>query len=239
MPSDDTDEGPTAEYEYTIDVEGDVLAMTPYRRGVNAFLRWEYAGDEGRRGGVTADGLFVADAERYVRDEDVATLPLPEALHEDVLSDLERLRSEGVEEQLSSEEAEAFEQDKRVFERAREILEAGDRPTVDETEAHTIEVELGDRMKEVTLRAVEHEGLAEVRVQVDDLEGYSPRYELGERILTLPAMGTWRFTQQIEVPAATADALLDDLTRLQEQLNARREAYDDAVERARDEIIGE
>lgn len=228
----------TEDHEYETEVEGRRLAMTPYRRGANAFLRWRYGDRTGDRGGVTADGRFVFDVEDYVeRDGDAETAPLPDEVHGAVLEELETIRDEGVAAELGDEAAEAFQQDKRIFERAREILADEEPPSVDDCEVHGMTVQVGDRSLDVELQAVEREGIAEVLVTADDLEGFAPTYELGERWLTLPAMGNYGFTNRVEVPEAVAEALLSDLTRLQEQLNARREAYDEAVERARDEVL--
>jgi hypothetical protein len=225
-------------FEYETETDGETLHMTPYRSGVNAYLRWRYGDRSGDRGGVTADGRFVFDVRAYVQDGgDAETAPLDAEVHESVLEELETLRDEGVAEELGDEAASAFAEDKRIFERAREILAEEDGPVVDDFEPYELAVEVGDRTLEVELRAVEHEGLAEVRVTADGLEGYAPTYELGEGWLTLPAMGSYGFTNRIEVPDDVAEPLLDDLTTLQEQLNARRKAYDDAVERARDEVL--
>ncbi|MDY6780037.1 MAG: hypothetical protein SV760_05745 [Halobacteria archaeon] len=234
-----TDKG----YSYEVDSEGVVLRMEPFRRGADVYVRWEMESEEGRkrrgeRGGLTEDDVLILDVNEYMRsDGEAETVLVPSETAEEVREEVEGLRDTGIEETLTDEEAEAFETDRTVILRAREILEDEGVPTVSEYGSY--EFEEGEGERSISLRAEPHQGIAEVAVEIgeaEDATGYSPKHDLGSNRLTLPPVGDWGVTTEIEVPEGIADDLLDDLSSLQEELNQKREAYNDAVRRAKEEV---
>jgi hypothetical protein len=233
------------EYDYEYETEDGVLRLGAYRNAFNAYVRWDLELDDGETevdrsgelGGLTRDGMLVLDIQEYVRSNgDAETVALPDEAVEALREDLSGIREE-IGEEMTDDEREAFEDDKRVILRAREILEQEGTPSVDETDEYVFERDTdgpGDG-EEVTLTAEPRDGVAEVAVETRGVEGYSPTYDLGSGVLSLPA-DDWGISREIEVPDGVAESLLDDLMTLQEQLNERKEAYHDAVRRAREEV---
>ncbi|MFP4188936.1 MAG: hypothetical protein ACLFR5_05970 [Halobacteriales archaeon] len=229
------------DYDYEYETDDGVLRLGAYRNAFNAYVRWSIEindGDgsvdrSGELGGLTQDGMLVLDIEEYVRTNGGSeTAALPDEAVESLREDLAEIREE-IGEEMTDDEREAFEDDKRVILRAREILEEEGTPEVDDTEEYMFENDDGE---EVVLRAEPRDGVAEVSVETRGVDGYAPKYDLGSGVLTLP-VNDWGVTRQIDVPEEVSEALLDDLMELQEGLNERREAYHDAVRRAREEVL--
>lgn len=194
-------------------------------------MRWELGDRSGEFGGLTSDGLFVLDVEEYVTSGGSSdTVSIPEEAVETLTRELEDVRDE-IGKDMTDEERRIFEEDKQVFLRAREILTEEGVPEVDEFGTY----ELDDEGNTVSLRAEEHEGVAEVSVEAPGVTGYSPKYDLGEGVLSLP-INDWGVSKELDVPEEIAESLLSDLRDLQRQLNERREAYTEAVERAHKEL---
>ena len=234
------------EYDYEYETDNGVLRLGAYRNAFNAYVRWsleiddgdDYIDRSGELGGLTQDGMLVLDIEEYVRSNgDAETAALPDEAIEALRQDLAEIRNE-IGEEMTDDEREAFEDDKQVILRAREILAEEGTPDVDETDEYVFERDTdgpGDG-DEVVLSAEPRDGVAEVAVETRGVEGYSPTYDLGSGVLSLPA-DDWGITREIDVPDDVAESLLDDLMEVQEQLNERKEAYHDAVRRAREEIL--
>jgi hypothetical protein len=234
------------EYDYEYETDNGVLRLGAYRNAFNAYVRWsleiddgdDYIDRSGELGGLTQDGMLVLDIEEYVRSNgDAETVALPDEAIEALRQDLAEIRNE-IGEEMTDDEREAFEDDKQVILRAREILAEEGTPDVDETDEYVFERDTdgpGDG-DEVVLSAEPRDGVAEVAVETRGVEGYSPTYDLGSGVLSLPA-DDWGITREIDVPDDVAESLLDDLMEVQEQLNERKEAYHDAVRRAREEIL--
>jgi hypothetical protein len=225
------------DYDYSYETEEGTVRLGAYRNAFNAYVRWEFEDRSGELGGLTEDGMLVLDIQEYVRSNgESETVALPDEAVERLEEDLAEIREE-IGEEMTEDEKEAFEDDKRIILRAREILAEEKTPKVDETEEYVFEREDGrGNVEEVRVRAEPRDGVAEVAVETRGAEGYSPMYDLSKGVMSLPA-DDWGISREIDVPDAVADSLLDDLKRLQEQLNKRREAYHEAVERARREIV--
>gem|GEM_PF-2554803 len=234
------------EYDYEYETEDGVLRLGAYRNAFNAYVRWRlevHDGEDevnrsGELGGLTRDGMLVLDIQGYVRSNgDAETVALPDEAVEDLRDDLSEIREE-IGDEMTDDEREAFEDDKKVILRAREILEDEGTPSVDETDEYVFvpETDGDEDGDEVTLRAKPRDGVAEVAVETRAVEGYAPKYDLGSGVLSLPA-DDWGIAREIQVPEDVAEPLLDDLMELQEGLNERKEAYHDAVRRARDEVL--
>ncbi|MDY7082548.1 MAG: hypothetical protein SXQ77_09130, partial [Halobacteria archaeon] len=221
------------DYDYHIDVGDYVLKLQAYRSGVNAFVRWETDEDEGERGGIAEGDKFVFDIEEYVVTGGKGeTEEIPRDAFESLSDELDAIREEAIEDELTEEEARSFEADKHVILRAKEILE--DRGAPEIGEYGTYEFEKNGRVIELGVEP--RAGVAEILVRMDNSEGYSPRYELDQNRLTLPPSPTWSVVTEIDIPEDVADDLLDDLISLQEELNERSEVYEEAVKQARDEL---
>jgi len=221
-------------YDYSYETDEGELRLGVYRNAFNAYVRWNLGDRSGELGGLTSDGMLVLDVEEYVRSNgDAETVALPDEAVERIEEDLDRIRDE-ITEEMTESEIEAFEDDKQVILRAREILAEEGVPTVDAPEEHVFESD-GD---EVVLCAEGREGVAELHVETPDIEGYAPMYDLGDGVVSLPA-DDWGMSREIDVPDEVAEEVLEELQRLQEQLNERREAYTDAVSRAREEVLDE
>jgi len=227
------------DYDYRYETEEGTVLLGAYRNAFNAYVRWRFDDNErsGELGGLTDDGMLVLDVQEYVKSSGEAeTIELPDEAVERLEADLEEIRDE-IGEEMTEDEKEAFEDDKRIILRAREILAEEGAPQVPETEEYVFERDDGRGNKEeVSVKAEPRRGVAEVAVETPVLEGYSPTYDLGEGVLSLPA-DDWGIARDVDVPEEIATALLEDLTRLQESLNERREAYHEAVERARQEVV--
>lgn len=222
------------EYDYSYETDEGELRLGVYRNAFNAYVRWSFDDRSGEMGGMTGDGMLVLDVEEYVRSNgDAETVALPDEAVERIEEDLDEIREE-IAQEMTDSELEAFEDDKQVILRAREILAEEGVPTVDVPEEHVFESD-GD---EVALRAEGREGVAELRIETPVASGYSPMYDLGDGVVSLPA-DDWGISREIDVPEDVAEKVLDDLQELQEQLNERREAYHDAVRRAREEVLDE
>jgi len=233
------------EYDYEYETEDGVLRLGAYRNAFNAYVRWSFEVDDGEEvvdrsgelGGLTSDGMLVLDTEEYVRSNgESETAALPDEAVEALRDDLEEIREE-IGEEMTDDEREAFEDDKRTILRAREILEEEGAPEPETTDEYVFERGEGDDSEEVVVRAQPRDGVAEVAVETRGVDGYAPKYDLGSGVLSLPA-DDWGITREVDVPDDVAEALLDDLMRVQEGLNERKEAYQDAVRRARDEVSG-
>lgn len=227
------------EYDYRYETEEGTVLLGAYRNAFNAYVRWRFDDNErsGELGGLTEDGMLVLDVQEYVKSNgNSETIQLPDEAVERIEEDLKEIREE-IGEEMTEDEKAAFEDDKRIILRAREILAEEGAPQVPDTDEYVFEREDGrGNTEEVTVKAEPRRGVAEVAVETPVLEGYSPTYDLGEGVLSLPA-DDWGIARDVEVPDSIASALLEDLTRLQERLNERREAYHDAVERARQEVV--
>ena len=234
------------EYDYEYETDDGVLRLGAYRNDFNAYVRWSLEVDDGEEvldrsgevGGLTQDGMLVLDIDDYVRSNgDAETVALPDEAIEALRDDLAEIRNE-IGEEMTDDEREAFEDDKQVILRAREILAEEGTPEVEETDEYAFERDTdgpadGD---EVVLSAEPRDGVAEVAVETRTVERYSPTYDLGSGVLSLPA-DDWGISREIEVPEDIAEELLEDLMELQEQLNGRKEAYHEAVRRAREEVL--
>ena len=234
------------EYDYEYETHDGVLHLGAYRNAFNAYVRWsleiddgdEYVDRSGELGGLTQDGMLVLDIEEYVRSNgDAETVALPDEAVDALRDDLAEIRDE-IGEEMTDDEREAFEDDKQVILRAREILAEEGTPDVEEKDEYVFErnTDGPDDGEEVVLRAEPRDGVAEVAVETRAVEGYSPTYDLGSGVLSLPA-DDWGISREIDVPEEIAEALLDDLMELQEGLNERKEAYHDAVRQAREEVL--
>lgn len=222
-------------YDYRVEVEDGVLEFEAYRRGVNAYIRWRHGDRTGERGGLTRDGEFVYDVDEYVKSGRGDVVELPNEVLEGVREDLLELRREGVED-LGDGEAEALELQERVVERAREILVEEGAPEVGEYGRYSFSYSDSRGEHDVRVGVEARGGVAEVWVETDAVEGYSPNYDLDQGKLTLPLSDGFVVQYEVDVPASVAEPLLEDLIGLQEELERRREAYDDAVERAWSEV---
>jgi len=219
------------DYEHEYEIPDGLLCLETYRNDRNAYIRWELGEESGEFGGLTRDGLLVLDVQEYVTSGGSSeTVSIPQRAVETLTRELEDIRDE-VGNDMTDDERKIFEEDKQVFLRAREILTEEGAPEIGEFSSY----ELDDEGNTVSLRAQEHEGVAEVSVEAPGVAGYSPKYDLGEGVLSLP-MNDWGVSKELEVPDEIAESLLSDLRELQKQLNARREAYSDAVERAHEEL---
>lgn len=229
------------DYDYRYETEEGTVRLGAYRNAFNAYVRWDFEDSDrsGELGGLTEDGMLVLDIQEYVRSNgNSETVALPEEAVERLKEDLAEIRKE-IGEEMTEDEKEAFEDDKRIILRAREILAEEGTPEVEDTDEYVFEREDGrGNVEDVRVRAEPRDGVAEVAVETRGAEGYSPMYDLSEGVMSLPA-DDWGISREIDVPEDIADTLLDDLKRIQEQLNQRREAYHDAVERARREILDE
>lgn len=225
-------------YDYRVEVEDGVLEFEAYRRGVNAYIRWRHDGEEGGRGGLTEDGEFVYDVDEYVKSGRGDVVELSPEVLEGVREDLLELRREGVEE-LGDDEAEALELQERVVERARKILVEEGAPEVGEYDDYGFSYSDSRGEHDVRVGVEARGGVAEVWVETDAVEGYSPNYDLDRGMLTLPLSDGFGVQYEVDVPDSVAEPLLEDLIGLQEDLERRREAYDDAVERAWSEVEDE
>ena len=227
------------DYDYRYETEEGTVRLGAYRNAFNAYVRWDFEDRSGELGGLTEDGMLVLDIQEYVRSNgNSETVALPDEAVERLKEDLAEIRKE-IGEEMTEDEKEAFEDDKRIILRAREILAEEGTPEVEDTDEYVFEREDGrGNVEDVRVRAEPRDGVAEVAVETRGAEGYSPMYDLSEGVMSLPA-DDWGISREIDVPEDIADALLDDLKRIQEQLNQRREAYHDAVERARREILDE
>ena len=225
------------DYDYSYETEEGTVRLGAYRNAFNAYVRWKFEDRSGELGGLTEDGMLVLDIQEYVRSNgDSETVALPDEAVERLEDDLAEIREE-IGEEMTEDEKEAFEDDKRIILRAREILAEEGVPQVDETEEYVFEREDGrGNTEEVCVYAEPREGVAEIAVETRGAEGYSPKYDLSQGVMSLP-VDDWGIAREIDVPDEIADALLKDLRRTQEQLNERREAYHNAVERARQEIL--
>lgn len=227
------------DYDYRYETDEGVVRLGAYRNAFNAYVRWSFDDRSGELGGLTEDGMLVLDIQEYVRSNgDSETVALPDEAVERLEDDLAEIRDE-IGKEMTEDEKEAFEDDKRIILRAREILAEEGTPEVEDTDEYVFEREDGrGSVEDVRVRAEPRDGVAEVTVETRGAEGYSPMYDLSEGVMSLPA-DDWGISREIDVPEDIADALLVDLKRIQEQLNQRREAYHDAVERARREILDE
>lgn len=225
------------DYDYRYETDEGKVRLGAYRNAFNAYVRWSFDDRSGELGGLTEDGMLVLDIQEYVRSNgESETVALPGEAVERLEDDLAEIREE-IGEEMTEDEKEAFEDDKRIILRAREILAEEGTPEVDDTDEYVFKREDGrGNVEEVRVHAESRDGVAEVAVETRGAEGYSPIYDLSEGVMSLPA-DDWGISREIDVPDRIADALLDDLKHLQEQLNERREAYHDAVERARREIV--
>ncbi len=233
------------EYEYRYETDEGVVRLGAYRNAFNAYVRWKFESestdDDGERagelGGLTEDGMLVLDVEKYVRSNgDSETFALPDEAVERLEDDLAEIRDE-IADEMTDDERRVFEDDKRIILRAREILAEEGAPKVSETEEYVFDREDGrGNVEEVHVRAEPRDGVAEIAVETRGIDGYSPKYDLGAGMMSLP-VDDWGIARKVEVPDEIAGALLDDLRRMQEQLNERREAYHEAVQRARDEVV--
>lgn len=229
------------DYDYRYETEEGTVLLGAYRNAFNAYVRWKFdnneRSDSGELGGLTEDGMLVLDTQEYVKSSgDSETIPLPDEAVGRLEQDLNDIRDE-IAEEMTEDEREAFEDDKRIILRAREILAEEGAPQVPDTDKYVFERDDGrGNTEEVVVKAEPRRGVAEVAVETPVLEGYSPTYDLGEGVLSLPA-DDWGIARDVEVPEEIASALLEDLKRLQEQLNERREAYHDAVRRAHEEVV--
>ena len=229
------------DYDYRYETEEGTVRLGAYRNAFNAYVRWDFEDRDrsGELGGLTEDGMLVLDIQEYVRSNgESETVALPDEAVESLKEDLAEVREE-IGEEMTEDEKEAFEDDKRIILRAREILAEEGAPDVDKTEEYKFDREDGrGNTQEVRVRAEPRDGVAELAVETRGAEGYSPKYDLSKGVMSLP-VDDWGISREIEVPEAVADSLLEDLKSLQQQLNERREAYHEAVERAHDEIIDE
>lgn len=225
------------DYDYSYPTDEGTVRLGAYRNAFNAYVRWAFDDRSGELGGLTQDGMLVLDVEEYVRSNgDAETVALPDEAVERLRDDLDEVRDE-IAEEMTEDEREAFEDDKQIILRAREILSEEDIPEPDDTDEYSFEHTDGrGETEEVVLRAEPRNGVAEVYVEARPVEGYAPKYDLGDGILSLPA-NDWGISREIEVPEDIAEELLNDLKRVQKQLNERKEAYHEAVERARQEIL--
>jgi len=214
-----------------------MVRLGAYRNAFNAYVRWSFDDRSGELGGLTEDGMLVLDIQEYVRSNgNSETVALPDEAVERLEDDLAEIREEICQE-MTKDEKEAFEDDKRIILRAREILADEGTPDIEDTEEYVFDREDGrGKVEEVYVSAEPRDGVAEIAVETRGAEGYSPMYDLSKGVMSLPA-DDWGISREIDVPDSIADALLEDLKRLQEQLNERKEAYHDAVERARREVV--
>lgn len=223
------------EYDYKYETDEGTVRLGAYRNAFNAYVRWSFDDRSGELGGLTGDGVLILDVEEYVRSNGEAeTVSIPDEAADRLEQDLEDIRDE-IREEMTDDEREAFEDDKRVILRAREILAEEGTPEIKATGEYVFEQGDGHN-EEVVLSAEPREGVAEVAVETRASEGYAPKYDLGNGVLSLPA-DDWGISREIDVPQDVAEALLEDLQELQEQLNERKEAYHDAVRQAREEIL--
>jgi len=219
------------DYEHEYELSDGFLHVGTYRNDRNAYVRWKFGERSDELGGLTSDGLLVLDVPEYVTSGgNSETLRIPDEAVETLTRELEEVRDE-IDDEMTDDERRIFEEDKQVFLRAREILSEEGVPEVDDYEKY----EFDDAGNTVSLRAEEREGVAEVAVDAPGVDGYSPKYDLGKGVLSLP-INDWGMSKDLDVPEDIAESLLSDLRDLQEQLNARREAYTDAVERAHEEL---
>jgi len=225
------------DYDYRYETEEGMVRLGAYRNAFNAYVRWSFDDRSGELGGLTEDGMLVLDIQEYVRSNgNSETVALPDEAVERLEDDLAEIREEICQE-MTKDEKEAFEDDKRIILRAREILADEGTPDIEDTEEYVFDREDGrGKVEEVYVSAEPRDGVAEIAVETRGAEGYSPMYDLSKGVMSLPA-DDWGISREIDVPDSIADALLEDLKRLQEQLNERKEAYHDAVERARREVV--
>ncbi|MDZ7687516.1 MAG: hypothetical protein U5J64_02130 [Halobacteriales archaeon] len=232
------------DYDYRYETEEGVVRLGAYRNAFNAYVRWRFEdgetngdGRSGELGGLTEDGMLVLDIQEYVRSNgESETVALPEEAVESIEDDLAEIREE-IGDEMTDDEKEAFEDDKRIILRARDILAEEGTPQVDDTEEYVFNRKDGrGNAEEVRVRAEPRDGVAEIAVETRGTEGYSPKYDLSKGVMSLP-VDDWGIAREIDVPDGIADALLDDLMKTQEQLNERREAYHEAVELARQEVV--
>jgi hypothetical protein len=229
-------------YDYEYETDAGTVRLGAYRNAFNAYVRWSIEGGGGDRsgelGGLTRDGMLVLDIEEYVRSNgEGETLALPDEAVGALRDDLAEIREE-IGDEMTDDEREAFEDDKRVILRAREILAEEGVPEVEGTDGYRFEREAGNGTEEVVVQAEARDGVAEVAVETRGVEGYSPKYDLGSGVLSLPP-DDWGIAREIDVPEDVSESLLNDLQELQERINERREAYHDAVRRAREEVLEE
>lgn len=224
------------DYDYSVEVEDGLLEFEAYREGVNVYLRWSYGDNSGEKGGLDPDGFFVYDIHEYVKSGRSDKTELPEHLVKEIQEEVSSLRREALDE-LSEAELEALQTEELVVERARELLMHEGAPVISEYDEYVFEYSDGrGENHEVCVWVEARAGVAEVGVETDVVEGYSPSYDLKKNKLTLPSRQEWNIKLDIDVPPDIASELLDDLIELQTELNERREAYDDAVRRAREEL---
>ncbi len=223
------------DYPHSFEADDVTVEVGVHRDGNNAFVRWRIGDREGEHGSVHGGDLVLNFPEFVTGEEGAETVKLPEHTLVKLRSDLEDLRDE-IAEGMSEEELQREEEDRRVFERAREIIQKSDVPEPSQYEAREFEPEDAPEGQVVEARVEAHNGVAEISVDVGGNQGYSPHYDLSENTLTLPG-GRWNVTQEVELPEDVALGLLSDLRELQQELNERRKAYDDAVDQARDEVL--
>jgi hypothetical protein len=225
------------DYDYRYETDEGTVRLGAYRNAFNAYVRWSFDDRSGELGGLTEDGMLVLDIQEYVRSNgDSETVALPDEAVERLEDDLAEIRNE-IGKEMTDDEKEAFEDDKRIILRAREILDEEGAPRVESTDVYAFEREDGHgNVVEVRVTAEPRDGVAELAVETKGVEGYSPKYDLSEGVMSLP-VDDWGISREIEVPDGIADSLLEDLRKTQEQLNERREAYHDAVRRAREEVV--
>lgn len=224
-----------AGYRHEFRRDGATVEVDVHRDGNNAFVRWRTDGRSGEHGAVHAGELVLNFPEFVTGEEAAETVELPEHVLVKLREDLGELREE-ITDGMSQEEMEREEEDRKVFERAREIIESSDVPEPSEYEPQVFEPEDAPDGAEVEAVVEPHNGVAEISVEVGGNQGYSPHYDLSENRMTLPG-GRWNVNQEVEIPEDVALRLLSDLRSLQEELNERRRAYDDAVKQARDEVL--
>lgn len=231
----DEKDGEDTGYSHEFRHDGATVEVGVHRDGNNAFVRWRTEDRRGEHGAVHAGDLVLNFPEFVTGEEAAETVELPEHVLVKLRTDLKDLREE-ITEGMSEEERRREREDRKVFERAREIIESTDVPEPSDYETRVFEPEDAPEGASVEAVVEPHNGVAEISVEVGGDEGYSPHYDLSENRLTLPG-GRWNVNQEVEIPEDVALGLLSDLRSLQQELNERRRAYDDAVEQAREEVL--
>ncbi len=236
----DEDPGETARggenlYHHEFRQDGVTVEVGVHRDGNNAFVRWRTDERSGEHGNVHGGDLVLNFPEFVTGEEAAETVELPEHVLVELRSDLERLTEE-IAGEMTEEQRQQMEDDREVFLRARSILEDSDVPEPSEYGPRAFEPEDAPEGREVVVTVEPHNGVAEIYVEVGGNDGYSPNYDLSENKLTLPG-GRWNVNKEIEIPEEVALGLLSDLRSLQQELNERRKAYDDAVEQAREDVL--
>ncbi|MFP4631968.1 MAG: hypothetical protein ACLFMT_00835 [Halobacteriales archaeon] len=228
------EDSPEVEYDYRFTSGDAEYEAEAHVDGNNAFVRWRGDGSEGEHGRLSGDRLILNFKAYVVGEAEARYVELPPDVAESLAEDVEA-REREILASLDDEDREKVDDERQVYLRAREILESSDVPEPSEYDAYVVDDE---RAGEVELHVEPHNGVAEIHVDSDAAVGYAPTYDFEEGVLTLPA-NEWGLTGEVELPERVGLGLLADLRELQQELNERRRAYDDAVEQAREEVLEE